>query len=492
MHSSFLTKPDGSRVELFDAFTLGPPGPKQEVLYRTTRKGLLYHASVAPNLLAHGPRGTGKSHMMRWDFHMRAMAIPGFVYLMLRRTMPELKKTHLHFIDPEMEKLGGFYHHTDNVAIYPNGSRGYFGHCETEQDILKHLGSQFWAICFDEITTFDWEWVIKISASCRVPEGCGVTAFVRAGTNPLGVSADEVYRYYVGKDVTPEEDPEYNPNDWDAMQFMPEDNPFLDHKQYRKKFAGLPEAYRKAWLEGEWGAEGAYFALNPEHHISTMPTLQGPDGLHRTCLLWPWIAIYRVLDWGWHDPTVCAWIAVLPNGREIVFKERSWVHTEAKDVAKAIVAESSDMHIVDTFADPTMFEGRKEMGSSIADMFELNGVPLTKGLNNREAIGAAITEHLHQTVKFEDTSWPKLTFLESACPTVVRSLKAMRIDKKKPGRIADHKMDHFPIALGYFCMSDVPATRVPQESRIRPWMKKKGDRYILGASGVRRATRLLP
>jgi phage terminase large subunit len=493
------TKADGTRIELTDAFVMTQPDGTPKVLYRTTRKGALYHASIVPNLLAHGPRGTGKSHMMRWDLHMRAMSIPGFSYLMMRRTMPELKKSHLHFIDAEMNLFGtkdaSFYHHTDNIAIYPNGSRGYFGHCENEKDIEKYLSSQFCAVCFDEITTFDWDMVIKISASCRVPEGSGLTAFVRGGTNPMGVSADEVHRYYIQKDITPEEDPEFNPDDWGAIQFMPEDNPFLDHKQYRKKFAGLSEAYRKAWLDGEWGVEGAYFTVLPEHLLKNLPMLNGPDGL-RPMLEWPWLNIYRTMDWGWHaqDPTVCAWIAVLPNGREIVFKEKMWTYTTAQQVAQEMKETSEGMKVIATFADPTMWDGEKETGHSMASIFEDNGVPLTKSKNNRTAAGYAIQQHLNEKVNegSEDSKRlvPKMQFYEptdvrGGCPTVIRTLKMMRVDKNDPGRIADHKQDHYPICAGYFCMADVPATRVPKADRIKPWMKHSTNRRILGVGNVR-------
>lgn len=468
------------------AITLKHPDGQIEVLYAPTDKLKEYHASTCPNLLAEGTRGTGKSTAMRWDAHMRALGYPGYTYLILRRTMPELKKSHLHFIDAEMRKLGGFYHHTDNIAIYNNGSRGYFGHCETDADVMKYLSAQFCAIYFDEITTFDWDMVVKIAASARVPEGSGLIAIVRAGTNPLGVSAEEVYRYYIGKDVMPDEDPEYNPADWQNIHLTLDDNPYLDQVQYRKRFAGLPEAYQKAWLQGLWGVEGAYFSLMPEHSIKDIPTVADADGNRIPALRCPWLHVYRALDWGWHkdDPAYCVWIAVFPNGREIPFKVKQWTYTPATVVAKEIVNQSDGMRVVTTFADPTMWSGMKEMGHCIADDFENNGVALTKAKNDRTAAGYAIQEHLNTLL---DDKQPKLQFHDSpSVEPLVRAMRAMRIDKNSPGRIADHKQDHGPICLGYFCMAGVGPTQVPRQARVPLWMvPKRGKSRILGSAQVR-------
>jgi len=452
------------------------------VLYVPTDALARYHASTCPNLLMEGSRGTGKSTAGRWDFHMRALAYSGYTYLVLRRTMPELKKSHLQFTNWEMEQLGGFYHNTDNIAMYPNSSRGYYAMAETEADVMKYLSSQFCAIFFDEITTFAWEMVTKISTSARVTEGSGLLAIVRGGTNPLGESAEETQRYYITKDITKEEDPEYDPLDWDSIHLTLEDNPHLDKEQYRKRFAGLSDAYRKAWLDGVWGVEGAYFSVRAEHLLQDMPEVVAHD--RSLCALdWPWLHIYRVLDWGWHDQTVCVWIAVLPNGREIPFREKYWTHTTAEAVARSIVEESDELHIVTTFADPSLWIGEKEMNHCLANEFENNGVPLTKSKNDRKAAGYAIQEHLNTLLKDGD---PKLQIIENNCPVLLRSLRAMKIDKKIAGRIADHKLDHAPIALGYFCMAGVSPSQIPNKSAIKPWMQPKhGKSRILGSGNVR-------
>ena len=475
-----------------------------KVLYAAWPKQLHYHSVTTPKYLLEGERGTGKSTVMRWDCHLKALAYPGYKYLILRRTMPELRKSHLHptLLPREMELLGGFFHKTNVEALYPNGSVGTFGHCETEKDIEKYLSSDYYLIDFDEIVTFEWDMVTRIGPSCRVPEDSGLIALIRGGTNPLGESAEEVNRYFILRDITRDENAEYDALDWGSLHMTMDDNPSLDKTQYLKQFQGLPEAYRKAWLLGEWGVEGAYFSLRPEHVVNKVPVVTTSDE-SRPALSWPWIQIYRIIDYGWHDPTVCLWIAVLPDGRELPFMERTWVQTPVQQIARDIVRDSAGMKIVTTFADPTLWAGEKEMGHSLADEFENLGVSLTKAKNDRTAAGLAIQEHLNAKVKIGTTKVknaangvvedvdvysPKLLLYEGEHDGVrilKRALNAMRVDRKRPGRIADHKMDHLPICLGYFCMAGVAPTRIPYSVASKPWMTPDSDRYVLGTEGVR-------
>lgn len=464
--------------------------------YVPTPKGLEFHECGAPNAILEGSRGTGKSVTIRNDAHMRALAIPGLTYLIIRRTMPELKLSHLRFIGKEMKGIGGGYHQTDAVATYPNGSQGYFRQCETEDDMLKLLSSEFDIIYFDEITTFTWSMVTKISSCIRVPEDGHRLGLVRGGTNPIGIGADEVYHYYIARDVTPEEDQDYNAEDYVSIKTLLEDNPYLDMVQYRKRLASQPEHYRKAWLDGIWIREGTYFSdFQPEregkpfHVVHELPLISLNDGYRYRVLDLEWINIYRVVDWGFYpDPACCLWIAVLPNGAGVVFKEMTWLRTTAANVAKEIATASEHMRIVETFCDPTMFINEEATGNSIGSIFELNGIPLTQSKNDRVAVGLAIHEWLNTQI---DGYGPKLTIMKGGsagglgCTMLIKTLPTLRIDKTNNAKIAPGN-DHWTIAVGYFCMANIVASRQPFTSSIPTWMRpKKGDRQVLGSKQVR-------
>ncbi len=439
-----------------------------------------------PNLLLEGNRGGGKSYALRWDCHLKALAVPGFKYIILRRTFPELRKSHLIHIGGEMQKLGGTFLKTTTEARYPNGSIGLFGHAENDEDADKYISAEFDQVVFDEITSFPFEYVTKISASARVPAGSGRIAMIRGATNPLGVSAEEVYSYFIARDVDPAVDPDYDKREWGSINITMKDNPSLDIEQYAKKFSGMPEAYRKAWLHGEWGIEGVYFSVEDRHLLQNLPLVEssaynGGPLIRQQLLDAKWVNIYRILDWGWHDPTVCLWVAVLPNGREIPFKEKMWLRTPAQTVAADIYRESEGMKVVTTIADPTLWDGYKEMGHCMADVFEEAHIPMTRARNDRVACGRAIQEHLNATLEDGGT---KSQIYEPGCPTLVRALRAMRVDKKHPGRIADSKLDHLPICFGYFCMAGVGASQVPNINVVPRWMQKS-TRRVLGSEGVR-------
>lgn len=302
------------------------PDGTVETCYTPTLRQAEFHARTEANVLMFGGRGSGKSKALRWEAHMRAMSTPNFKYVILRRTYPQLQSSHLMFIAQEMKVLGGSFHHTNKVAMYPNGSRGVFSHCAGEEDVLNLLSAEFFWGGFDELSTFEWDMFTRLAASIRVPNESGLTAMVRAATNPLGPSADMIRRYFVDKDVEPEEDPDYNPADWYSIKANLSDNPYIDQEQYRKRFSGLSSTTRKAWLDGEFVLENALFDFYPTKSIITdhgdtrtipyhvLHDLDLPEILSAA-------TVYRAIDVGWFpDPTVVLWIAHLGT-RYIVFHE---------------------------------------------------------------------------------------------------------------------------------------------------------------------------
>lgn len=472
--------PGGKLIE-FPAFK--QRGIPSLATYVPSPKQLDFHESTSPNCIIEGSRGTGKSGCIRMDAHMRALSCDHYTYLVIRRTMPELKKSHLKFIPFEMNAFGGSFHKTDNIAYYPNGSLGFFSHCETEDDMMKLLSSEYMTIYFDEITTFTWEMITKVSSCVRVAEDSGLLGLVRGGTNPIGVGAAEVRRYYIVKDITPEEDPDYIAEDFESIRTTLEDNPYIDRDQYIKRLKNLPDHVKRAWLDGEWVVEGAYFSdYKPRkkredetwvdwHVVQDYPVIKAKHDSRSLESPYNWIQIYRAIDWGFSpDPACCLWIASLPNGRSFVMKEMTWRSTTARQVAKDIVRESDGYRVVESYCDPSMFFGDQatEM-QSIGDIFENNGVMLTPSVNDRTAAGYAIHEFLNTIL--EDGK-PQLQIYEPMCPMLCRTLGELRTDKRDPSKIADGN-DHWAIALAYYCMGRTHTSRESLLAEVPRWMRPK-------------------
>lgn len=467
----------------------------QKILYAPNSAGQLeYHLSTSPNTLMWGNRGGGKSHCGRWDAHVRALAHDGFTYCILRRTYPELQRTHLIHIDREMADLGGYFNKTEKMAYYPNGSRGFFAHCDGDEDVLKLLSAEFYLMFFDELSTFEWEMFGKLATSCRVPADSGLIASVRGGTNPLGISAEEIMHYYVDKDVDPEDDPDYNPDSYHAIKVQAEDNVNLDTEQYHKRFVGMAEHVRKAWLEGEFSLENALFDVHPKRRI-----YNEKGGLEKIIpyhyieeldvyKLVKAAQIYRAYDHGYFpDPAYCLWIAHLGN-RFVAFHEQVWYKTIVSDIAEQMKDTTKVLEIprvTVTYADPTIDINTGADIQTLKDIFEVKGVPIELSVNSRELYASMI----HMALAEEsEPGVPKLQIYTKGCPYLAKTLPKQRYDPKHPLRMANSKTDHAAIALAYFLISSGAMDKgVTNQAKIgRKWTQPKANAtWTLGNENVR-------
>jgi hypothetical protein len=394
--------------------------------------------------------------------------------------MPELRRSHLVYVDYEMKLLGGYFLHTTFTAMYPNGSSLTFAHCETSADVMNFLSSQYGFIGLDELSTFELNQFLQISAAARAPANAPYQAVIRCSSNPLGVGSDWMYDWFVDKTVRLEDFPDYNPDDYEMQFSTLEDNIHLDRKRYADRLKNLPEHIRRAWLLGERVVEGMYFMdFLPRkedrdwHVVRELPLVGG-----RSILDKQWLNIYRALDWGYYpDPAVCLWIAVLPNKRALVFKECVWRKTLAADVAKAIKRESEGMRVVETVCDSSMDITTGVSPFSIKDIFEQNGVPLRPCENDREEFGYAIHDYLNTIIVEGETEYPQVQILKSTeqglgCPNLIRTLPRLRMDPKNPKKIAAGD-DHYAVALAYFCTAQAAPSHDPVKPLVPRWMVKR-------------------
>lgn len=470
-----------------------------------------YILSTEPNVWFWGNRGGGKSLTARWTCHARAMSYPGYRYAILRTSFPELIKNHLIYLDAEMEALGGDYHGSKFIARYPNGSLGFYMQAETDQQVRNALGVEMMECVFDEAPTFKWDHIVMISSSIRVPPNVGLTPLKRLLGNPTGPCIDEIWKYFVDKDVDLEDDRTYQPEEWRSIYIDMRDNKDLDVEAYTKQLgAGLPLHLRKAWLDGEKYDYGQLFEVlkyakhqdtgepildeqgrqKPYHVIHELPAVGGKPVVYfdhdKGRWIHPdWVRIFRAYDHGyWPDPAVCLWIAEV--GRQlVVFKEKVWWKDVAKDIAEDIVGESKGMNVVTTYCDPSIDVQNGADIVTIRDTFELNGVPMDPSVNNREYYAHAINSALKMEV---EPHVPRLRLYQPGCPYLAKYLPQMRYDERNTQAMADHKHDHAPVALAYFLMSVMPiGERTPLSgTKLPKWMRGPSREQRLGIKQVRR------
>lgn len=463
------------------------------ILYIPTEKGALFHESTEPNVLGEGGRGSAKSTTLRWDAHLRNLLIPGHRALLLRRTFPQLRGSH--FARTQMEgKLLGCkkdFNQSKFFLEYNNGSLLQFGHCESDAAIMDYLSQEWDWIGFDELTTFTFDQFIRISASARIAIGEGGSqrqAYVRAATNPIGAGASWVKRYFLDRSVSEEENPEYRKEEWRSIKMNLKDNPHMNRQEYERKLLMLPnESLRRAYIDGEWLVEGQFFSefrekLMPEqggrdwHVVTEMPKMEH-EGRMIPIVEVPWIEITRCIDWGYSEaePGYCAWIAHLPDGTCLVFKE--WVFTQRipEDAARIIIERSEGMKIRKTIGDPMMWAERE--GKSISYHFAQKGLSMYPANNERE--NGWIALHTWLVVTYNDGfgDRPKMQFLapqhgdrEYGAPYAIRTLPSLQVDPKNPRDLLEGTgiEDHAADALRYWASNWPSPTRVPDPAKRLP------------------------
>lgn len=502
---------------------------------------LAYIQSTAPNLWFYGNRGGGKSVTARATCHARAMAYPGYRYAILRTSFPELIKNHLIYLKAEMEQLGGTYNASKFICYYPNGSIGMYMQAETEEQTRNALGIELMEVVFDEAPTFKWEHMMMICSSVRVPEGSGLTPLKRFNGNPIGPAIDDIWKYFIDKDVDIEEDPGYRPDEWQSIFIDMRDNTKLDRVAYEKQLgAGLPPHLRKAWLDGTKTDVNTLFELKPTisvevvnpvtheadierrpyHVITELPTIPDKDG-NPTCILEaPWVRIYGGYDDGYIDPAVMHWFLVM--GEQIIcFNERSWQHTHSPDIAKEALEASVILRADGTphqlamstiYADPTIAKETTSVQSTLDVMQSVwhclvhgsvkkrccnraKALTFEPSTNDRELYASAIHRMLQAEIR---PGVPRIQFLRPdpttsvgrelimrgiiGCPYLIKSLPKMTFDPANPKKMAPHKHDHPVCSFAYHAMS-FQTTTAPRIEQTRPaWWSE----YFIGSSNTPR------
>lgn len=481
----------------------GPKGKGERIFYSPTEKQDTFHFADVPNVLYGGAAGGGKSHAIRMDAYIRCLSVPGFRALLLRRTFPELRSTHIEKAIFELPQLGGVYAKSEFMARFPNGSSLEFGHCEDDAAAGKYLSTEYDAVFFDELVTFTRLQYKFISSRARTTKP-GLRPCVRAASNPGGANSHWVKALFVDKNVDPEEEPNYDPAKYLYIPATLDDNPHID-PTYASRLMDLPShALRMAYRYGSWDFfEGQYFsewralsdpadlakrglghaddAPRPWHVIHELPTINGKE-------LWsiPWLEVVRAIDWGYRDPGVCGWYALLPDGRAIKFQEYVFREMLAKDVAKEIKLRSRGMRVRYTVADPAMWTKDGSAGESIAETFQRNGVPLQEADNDRVNGWHRVHSWLKETTNHPPV--PLLQIYAEGCPYTVRTLPACVIDPNRPEDVkTKNTEDHAADETRYFVMSRPAPSRQSNKKNYSPLMAGWGNNRFLEHGRTRKS-----
>src|SRR5579885_3524116 len=101
-----------------------------------------------------GARGGAKSGGGRRCMLLRRMQYPKTTGLILRRTYPELYKSHIVKLFEEYPFIRAWYNEQRKEIAFPNGSYLFFGSAEHEKDMSAYYSSEFADIMVDEAQEF--------------------------------------------------------------------------------------------------------------------------------------------------------------------------------------------------------------------------------------------------------------------------------------------------------------------------------------------------
>lgn len=250
--------------------------------------------------------------------YRRALRIPHYEGLLLRRTWDELKKHHFRLMEREAVE---FRKYGFNVEFSPTNREMYFhdtgaviegGHMEQASDVDKYLGRERDDIAVDEGVTFDPHALLQLSTRARSTKQ-GVLdmggARFRVYTNPGGAAASMLRDFFIDhtpnwEDYSEELKDEYRADNWAYIPGSLEDNPYLP-PSYQSDLAVLQPWRFKQLRYNDWDVlAGTFF---PEF-MASAPYVQDLGDPGSDC---EW---FHSLDWGYIKPGCVLWWACMPDG----------------------------------------------------------------------------------------------------------------------------------------------------------------------------------
>lgn len=426
---------------------------------RPNSRQIEFFKSEALHTMYGGARGGGKSWAARRKAVLLCINFAGLNGLLLRRTFPELRRNH---ILPLQTELNGYadWKEKEKTFVFPNGSRLQLGYCDNDNDKLQYQGAEYDFIIFEEATNFEEEWITFIATALRTTR----TDFkprIYYTCNPGGVSHAYFKRLFIDRAFKEGE----NPCDYAYIPATVYDNTVLmnANPEYIKQLMALPEAKRRAHLDGDWNVfEGAFFSefrSEPKPYKDALYThVCEPFEIPQS---WK---IYRSFDWGHSKPFSCDWWAVDYDGRAFLILQLYGCSQDAhgnvlpdtgvKWPADRVFSEIARIERehrwlkgkrIDGVADPAIWQ--ENGGEPIIAAADKHKVYFTKGDNSRLPGWMQVRYRLAF-----DEEGRSLIYFFSTCKHAVRTLPLLQYSETNPEDLNSNQEDHFADSMRYFCM----------------------------------------
>ncbi len=337
-----------------------------------------------------------------------------FKGILFRRSYPELEASLIkRTLDPRdgYAKFGATYNDNKHIWTFPSGAWIKLGFIENDKDARSYDTAEFNFIAFDQLEAFtEWQYTYMISR-CR--SNSILPAVMRSAANPGGPGTAWVRERFVrpcqegGKILR-------DKVTGTLRIFIPaklDDNTegLKNDPQYKSRMMLLPEAERKAKLDGDWFALiGQAF---PEFRMKSFPS-EGKNALHviDPFTIPEWWPKISGGDWGYAAKTFILWGAISPNDRLYIYRElgvrKQKISTWASDFARLT---SKDTNFKGFYLDPSAWSSRGDPMTIQEQVTHHTGIIPFKADNDREG-GKLLLHDLLRWTPRPSLELPKGTF----------------------------------------------------------------------------------
>src|SRR5579859_6815166 len=278
----------------------------RELPYKPFAKQDEFHNCKAKYRLFGGAAGPGKSKALLMEAIAQATKFPNVNTLLLRRTFPELEGSLLLYFRRDVPReLYRSFNEAKHIVTWHNGSTTRFGYSQSENDIYQYQSGEYLFIGVDELTHFTLRQWQFLTSRNRCPVANAFPNMAGA-TNPGNIGHAWVKALFVDKQPAAGMDPrEYDAADYAFIPARVSDNPiYANDASYLKTLEKLPDAYRRAFLDGDWSVfAGQYFTnFDPSRSVIRAESIAAEAW-------WPrWVSV----DWGFEHPAAVYWHTSAP------------------------------------------------------------------------------------------------------------------------------------------------------------------------------------
>ena len=459
----------------------------RELPYKPFEKQDEFHSCKAKYRLFGGAAGPGKSKALLMEAIRQATKFPNVNTLLLRRTFPELEGSLLLYFRRDVPReLYRSFNEAKHTVTWHNGSTTRFGYSQSENDIYQYQSGEYLFIGVDELTHFTLRQWQFLTSRNRCPVA-NTFPNMAGATNPGNIGHAWVKALFVDKQPAAGMDPrEYDAADYAFIPARVSDNPiYANDASYLKTLEKLPDAYRRAFLDGDWSVfAGQYFTnFDPSRSVIRAESIAAEAW-------WPrWIS----MDWGFEHPAAVYWHTSAPavEGRQrrledshthgygcglpaqnaempragvvgpantdddgrrktrvITYREFVEQHVSPRELAREIIARSRDRegkaeHIDAIYLSPDAFAHRTDESSiaeRLGDALVAAGFPRPVPADNDRVSGWMLMYEM-----LEADEWQ----IADSCPELIRTLPELVRDTVNVEDIAKREGDDAADAARY-------------------------------------------